>query len=203
MAAPVSIETVETTGKAVRAASSTSSLVVSSEAALTLAERIAPVARGLKFLAGKAPIISGGMAALKTASGIKKALAKGNLRQAWNEGLTGAAQTIVSTVGGGVAGDIVREGLRLEVVELGGEANAPQKSDSRETIEWALGLIRGKHEEKPAPVKAQPPPPPPAPPTRIEDLVALDGRFNAVSKPGLGTPRPRRSSAPAAGLSLG
>lgn len=142
------------------------------------------------FLVKRGPVIGGVIIGGITIAQVKQALAEGRTEKAWNEGITGGAQAIIVGVGGGLAGDVVRQALHEESVYLGGGNEAPEESGLWKMAKSAWNYV--------APRKTETPPAPAQKPKtdKGEGLnIALDGPFNASS------PRPAATSqapAPAA-----
>lgn len=122
------------------------------EAAADLTRKVAPVAKGLGFVAKKVPVIGAVVTAGFVLHEAGSDALDGNYGRAVAALGAGAAETLGNIVGFGV-GDGAREVVRGGIVATAGEKYAPNKSGLRELGEgaWSMGskFFSGDDDKKP------------------------------------------------------
>jgi hypothetical protein len=124
------------------------------EAAADLTRKVAPVAKGLGFVAKKVPVIGAVVTAGFVLHEAGSAALDGHYGKAGAALVAGTAETLGNIVGFGV-GDGAREVVRGGIVATAGEKYAPEKSGLRELGEgaWSMGsrfFGGGDDDKKPA-----------------------------------------------------
>jgi hypothetical protein len=145
------------------------------KAAAALTRDIAPVAKGLGFVAKKVPVVGAVVTAGFVAYEVGSDIYDGHYGKAGAALAAGVAESLGNIVGFGV-GDGAREGVRLGVVLAAGEKYAPDKSGLRQLGEGANALAKdavdhhnaagahpqqGQHPQEQHPQGQHPPSPPP------------------------------------------
>lgn len=131
------------------------------EATAHLTRSVAPVAKGLGFVAKKVPVIGAVVTAGFVLHEVGSEAYRGNYGRAAAALGAGAAETLGNIVGFGV-GDGAREVVREGVARTAGERYAPEKSGLRQLGEGAISVgsrFFGGDDRKPAQTTAQRPRP--------------------------------------------